>query len=162
MGSRSGLVLNGGFGAPRLCLVMGKKTSRNQNVQLARGNQSLNRSWLAFRFSNLFSSLCSFVYHRPQVLVPQPGELYVLGGIKMGRKVERKCQVCGLRYSADEVRLKHGRQPTCSRECSYKLRAISLSKSKAYKCAVCGEEVLRSPAQVKSRFVFCSRECHTG
>jgi 5-methylcytosine-specific restriction endonuclease McrA len=78
----------------------------------------------------------------------------------MGRKVERKCPVCGLRYSADEVRLKHGRETTCSRDCSYKLRATSRNKSKTYNCAVCGKEVLRSPAQVKSRFVFCSRDCH--
>ena len=78
----------------------------------------------------------------------------------VGMKVERKCPVCGQTYFADKVRLRHGRQTTCSRKCSYKLRALTLSQSKPYRCAVCGKEVLRSPAQVKSRFVFCSRECH--
>lgn len=63
-------------------------------------------------------------------------------------------------YLADEVRLKHGRETTCSRECSYRLRASSLSYTKACNCAVCGRRVLRSPAQVKSKFVFCSRVCH--
>lgn len=78
----------------------------------------------------------------------------------MGVKVERKCPVCGQTYSADKVRLRHGRQTTCSRNCSYRLRAGTLSKSRTYQCAVCRKEVLRSPAQVKSRFVFCSRACH--
>ncbi|OGB20608.1 MAG: hypothetical protein A3I66_22850 [Burkholderiales bacterium RIFCSPLOWO2_02_FULL_57_36] len=32
------------------------------------------------------------------------------------------CPVCGNNYFADPVRLKHGRQSTCSRACSYKLR----------------------------------------
>ena len=78
----------------------------------------------------------------------------------MGAKSERTCPVCGVIYFADQVRLRHGRQTTCSRTCSHTLRAGKLSKSKSYQCAVCGNEVLRSPAQVKSRFAFCSRECH--
>lgn len=78
----------------------------------------------------------------------------------MGNKIERNCPVCRVPYLADEVRLRHGRGTTCSRECSYKLRAGLLSKTKAYKCAVCGATVLRSPAQVKSAFIFCSRACH--
>ena len=78
----------------------------------------------------------------------------------MGVKIERKCPVCGVTYFADQARLRHGRQTTCSRTCSYTLRAGELRKSRTYQCAVCGNAVLRSPAQVKSRFVFCSRECH--
>lgn len=78
----------------------------------------------------------------------------------MGLKIERQCPVCGVTYLADQVRLRYGRQTTCSRKCSYKLRAGTLSKTRTYQCAVCGKEVLRSPAQVKSRFVFCSRKCH--
>ncbi len=78
----------------------------------------------------------------------------------MSVKTERKCPVCGMTYFADQTRLRHGRQTTCSRTCSYTLRAGKLSKIRTYQCAVCGHEVLRSPAQVKSRFVFCSRKCH--
>lgn len=78
----------------------------------------------------------------------------------MGNKVERNCPFCEKSYLADTVRLRHGRQITCSRGCSYKLRAAQLFKSKFFKCAVCGKDVLRSPAQVKSKFVFCSRKCH--
>jgi len=78
----------------------------------------------------------------------------------MGNKIERKCPVCGTIYFADEVRLKHNRNTTCSRECSYKFRAKKLNKTKAFNCAVCGTTVLRSPSQVKSKLVFCSPECH--
>lgn len=78
----------------------------------------------------------------------------------MGVKIERQCPICGTDYSADEVRLRHGRQTTCSRKCSYTLRAQQRSSSRIYRCAVCGNEVVRSPSQVKSEFVFCSRKCH--
>jgi len=74
----------------------------------------------------------------------------------VGLTVERKCPVCGVTYLADQVRLRHGRQTTCSRKCSYTLRAGLLSRAKTFKCAVCGNEVLRSPSKVKSSFVFCS------
>lgn len=37
--------------------------------------------------------------------------------------ISRTCPVCGTSYLADLQRLKHGRQSTCSRDCSYKLRA---------------------------------------
>ena len=78
----------------------------------------------------------------------------------MGGKVQRECPVCRIIYFADAVRLGHGRQTTCSRMCSYRLRSTALFKSKTYKCAVCEKKVSRSPAQVKSHFVFCSRKCH--
>ena len=87
-------------------------------------------------------------------------QLAAVGRSIMGHRIDRKCPVCGSMYLADEVRLKHGRETTCSRDCSYKLRASSLNKTKAYNCAVCGRQVLRSPAQVKSKFAFCSRDCH--
>jgi len=32
--------------------------------------------------------------------------------------IERECPVCGARYHAHVVRLRHGRQTTCSRRCS--------------------------------------------
>ena len=37
--------------------------------------------------------------------------------------VERACEMCAAHYDADTQRLKHGRQTTCSRACSYLLRA---------------------------------------
>lgn len=39
------------------------------------------------------------------------------------RQKMRSCPVCGIRYFADPVRLKHGRELTCSRTCLYTLRA---------------------------------------
>ncbi len=36
---------------------------------------------------------------------------------------EQRCPVCGATYLAEPARLRHGRQSTCSRACSYKLRA---------------------------------------
>lgn len=48
----------------------------------------------------------------------------------------RTCPMCGINYFADLVRLKHGRQSTCSRACSYKLRASSRTPpffTKSYK-----------------------------
>ena len=78
----------------------------------------------------------------------------------MGEILRRECPVCGRVYEADATRLAHGRQTTCSRGCSYVLRGQKLSTSRTYRCAVCGGDVLRSPAQVKSSFVFCSRSCH--
>jgi 5-methylcytosine-specific restriction endonuclease McrA len=78
----------------------------------------------------------------------------------MGDLVSRQCPVCGSSYSADSTRLSFGRQTTCSRQCSYALRAKKLNRRRRFSCAVCGKGVLRSPAQVKSAFVFCSRTCH--
>jgi len=78
----------------------------------------------------------------------------------MGDLVSRQCPVCGSSYSADSTRLSFGRQTTCSRQCSYALRAKKLDRTRRFSCAVCGKGVLRSPAQVKSAFVFCSRTCH--
>jgi 5-methylcytosine-specific restriction endonuclease McrA len=78
----------------------------------------------------------------------------------MGDLVSRQCPVCASSYSADSTRLSFGRQTTCSRRCSYALRAKKLDKTRRFSCAVCGKGVVRSPAQVKSAFVFCSRSCH--
>ncbi len=78
----------------------------------------------------------------------------------MNNLVEKKCPVCSAIYYADKTRLKHGRQTTCSRKCSYKFRAAKLNKTRLYYCAVCNNKVYRSPAQVKSTFIFCSPQCH--
>jgi len=78
------------------------------------------------------------------------------------RGVSRDCPVCGVEYVADPVRLKHGRQTTCSRACSYTLRSSERLKREACVCAVCGDEFSRAPSEVKSKHgnVFCSRTCH--
>jgi hypothetical protein len=78
----------------------------------------------------------------------------------MSNLVDRDCPICGKTYTANTTRLKHGRQTTCSRACSYKFRASALSNSKKYSCAVCGNEVLRCPSRLRSKFVFCSNSCH--
>ncbi len=46
-------------------------------------------------------------------------------------RVQRCCPICGTSYLAAPYRLKHGRQTTCSRACSYQLRAQSGPKSGA-------------------------------
>lgn len=78
----------------------------------------------------------------------------------MPNLVDRECPVCGASYVADANRLRHGRQTTCSRKCSYKMRSDKKTKAKVYQCAVCSKPVVRAPSHVKSRFVFCSRACH--
>lgn len=77
-------------------------------------------------------------------------------------KVQRTCPVCGRVYEADAHRLKWGRQTTCSRACSYELRATKLSTSKWFTCPVCGKKFSKCPAHVKAKHgnQFCSRECH--
>ncbi len=80
------------------------------------------------------------------------------------RKTEpRDCLSCGKRYFADPGRLKHGRETTCSRACSYALRATKLEVPwVVFNCATCGVELSRPPTQVKGKYGgnFCSRKCH--
>lgn len=76
--------------------------------------------------------------------------------------IERTCPNCGKTYQADPTRLKHGRQTTCSRACSYALRAAGLRNTETVTCAHCGKAFHRAPAhraKVKHA-TFCSRECH--
>ena len=76
-------------------------------------------------------------------------------------EVSRSCPVCSTLYRADPARLKHGRQTTCSRSCSYEYRRKKLCNSETRPCAVCSTPVSRSPSQIKTRKIFlCSRECH--
>lgn len=77
-------------------------------------------------------------------------------------KVERTCPVCKVTYLADPGRLKHGRQTTCSRKCSYEFRAQELTTSTTELCAACGVQVVRPPSHVKAKTgrVFCSPRCH--
>ncbi len=80
----------------------------------------------------------------------------------MGHKVERECPVCRVTYTADATRLRHGRETTCSRECSYALRAQQLERRVEGICATCGQEFTRQPSHVKGKHgsQFCSPECH--
>lgn len=77
-------------------------------------------------------------------------------------RATRICPVCNSEYLAKKNRLKHGRQTTCSRKCSYRLRADGLNKSVLIDCATCGSKFLRTSSKMKSRHgnSFCSKECH--
>ena len=80
----------------------------------------------------------------------------------MGHKVERECPICRVTYTADATRLGHGRETTCSRSCSYLLRAQKLERLVKGICATCGQEFTRQPSHVKGKHgsQFCSPECH--
>ena len=79
----------------------------------------------------------------------------------MGRKVERQCPGCGTSYLADEVRLSHGRQTTCSRACSYLIRGEQLQSREEQHCSCCGAAISRTPSQMKGKhgLQFCSLTC---
>jgi hypothetical protein len=93
----------------------------------------------------------------------------------------RDCPVCKTEYSADTGRLRHNRQTTCSRECSYKFRAKKTTEAltgrpsplKGKKtgrsswnktdgvhinCGHCGIDMRIEPNQV-GRKRFCSKAC---
>ena len=77
-------------------------------------------------------------------------------------KPNRNCPVCNQPYYADPKRLKHGRQTTCSRACSYAFRAGSLTKKIDFSCATCGKPFSKAPSTAKGKHgsVFCSNACH--
>lgn len=93
----------------------------------------------------------------------------------------RACPVCDVQYDADPGRLKHNRQTTCSRKCSYQFRAKKTAEAvrgrqspfKGVKtgrpswnrtagvyidCGHCGKEMRLEPNQV-GRKKFCSKAC---
>ena len=93
----------------------------------------------------------------------------------------RVCLVCDVQYDADPGRLKHNRQTTCSRKCSYKLRSEKASEAnrgrqsplKGIKtgkpswnktagvyidCGHCRKEIRLEPNQVGKK-KFCSKAC---
>lgn len=80
----------------------------------------------------------------------------------MGNKIDRHCPVCDTVYPADESRLRHGRQTTCSRACSYRLRGDEKKNRVSFRCAICEREFERPPSRVKGKYgaQFCSPECH--
>jgi HNH endonuclease len=76
--------------------------------------------------------------------------------------ITKTCPVCDTRYTADSTRLKHGRQTTCSRKCSYTMRAERRSKSIDLICANCGCAFEKCPSHIKGKHgaSFCSSACH--
>ena len=73
----------------------------------------------------------------------------------MGEIIVLVCPVCKKSYSADKVRLKHGRQTTCSRSCSYELRAVEKTKRVTIECP-CGSPIIKI---ISSKLKYCSIEC---
>lgn len=81
----------------------------------------------------------------------------------MRATIDRVCPNCGKTYAASVVRLKHGRETTCSRECSYVLRGTNLFSSTVTACAVCEKPITSAPSRAARRrhgSAFCSRACH--
>lgn len=76
--------------------------------------------------------------------------------------IDRECPVCGVTYKAEVKRLEFGRQTTCSRPCSYRLRAGKIENSVTLKCGTCGDEFKRAVSHVKGKHGanFCSSSCH--
>lgn len=77
----------------------------------------------------------------------------------MSEMVNMACPNCGIAYLANSVRLKHGRETSCGRKCSYELRAAGLSTSIYINCGMCGIGFSRQPSKferVKHGDVFCS------
>lgn len=75
---------------------------------------------------------------------------------------KRECPVCGKTYKANLGRLKHGRQTTCSRECSYVLRGNQLESKKHLTCEMCRSEFIRVPSRHKAEFItVCSLNCYS-
>lgn len=74
--------------------------------------------------------------------------------------IKRICPVCGKQYGADTGRLKHGKQTTCSRKCSYALRSESKKSGTIVHCARCGKPIYSTPSrQKKGHDIYCSIEC---
>src|SRR5699024_2404579 len=76
-------------------------------------------------------------------------------------QVYPECPVGAVSDKADPLRLRNGRQTTCSRACSYALRANKREKGKTFECPVCEVEFTRTPSQIKSKHsaIFCSAAC---
>lgn len=77
--------------------------------------------------------------------------------------VDKICPNCEKKYQADTKRLKHGRQTTCSRKCSYEWRADKkrIHEVLSLTCPVCGYtfERLENGIVGKYGLAFCSPKC---
>lgn len=70
----------------------------------------------------------------------------------------RQCPTCNVEYDADPKRLKHGRQTTCSRKCSYIYRCLNRQYCvRQYKMEICacGQQFIVDRKGRK----YCSRLC---
>jgi len=78
------------------------------------------------------------------------------------RNVERVCPICGTEYIASSEYLKCGKQTTCSRKCSYRLRGNEKKAGIEIVCNFCRKKFTRVPSQFKAKHgaEFCSRRCH--
>lgn len=75
-------------------------------------------------------------------------------------KLSLVCPVCNRSYDANPNRLKHGKQTTCSRECSYTLRGIAKTQFLYNLCERCGVQVKTTQYRLdKGQDKFCSRKC---
>lgn len=75
--------------------------------------------------------------------------------------ITRNCPNCGKTYEANPVRLKHGRQTTCSRKCSYELRGKNKQKPDVYICDNCKKEFIKRPFQMRAKtMTVCSSDCY--
>lgn len=68
--------------------------------------------------------------------------------------MKRRCPICKLIYDVDPGRLKYGRQTTCSRKCSYRLRS-RCKGNKTLTCP-CGKTFSTKVSKPKK---FCSKKC---
>lgn len=74
--------------------------------------------------------------------------------------IKRTCPVCDCLYEANEQRLKHNRETTCSRTCSYKDRAQRNTKKQILTCATCANSFARLRKKNRHGLDFCSPACH--
>lgn len=82
----------------------------------------------------------------------------------MTNYITKVCPVCGKTYFAHPQRLKHGRQTSCSRACSYKLRFREDPNLREMRvCVGCGKtfEILKSKLRQRQVGIgkYCSRAC---
>jgi len=76
--------------------------------------------------------------------------------------IKRKCPICETIYLADPKRLKHRRQTTCSRKCSYVFRNNKKRKQVDLICPICKRRFMLSLNRIKKtkyNYNFCSKKC---
>lgn len=74
--------------------------------------------------------------------------------------IQRECPICGKIYFASPYSLKHNKQTTCSRKCSYVLRGINQRKQVEAICKTCGNAFNTTLYKIENgRGIYCSRKC---
>lgn len=77
----------------------------------------------------------------------------------MNNTVSLTCPICGKSYQANPQKLKHGRQSTCSRECSYIYRGRKCSTATEVHCSRCGKPFSVTPSKLQRGRQYCSTTC---